>query len=269
MPHAIAKQSGVKKAEKKALSRDKYLSRAVSKALEILELMQIHQSPMALNEIASHIQLSKTSAFRLLRTLEAAGWLRTNGLGSYYFVPEIRSTVPAQFLIRLLRAATPCIQELSRTLRETVSLAALFENRIEVIAVVESPEIIRMSNVVGHILPPNASSLGKVIAAFQKQERRDKLLRSLGTYRFTSHTITDAAELTREFERVRAQKFAVDREESVSGGCCFGVPIYGESDQVAAAVSISIPKGRLGDENHEHSIIAALKASAQQISANL
>ena len=119
------------------------------------------------------------------------------------------------------------MQQLSRQLRETTSLAALFDNRIEVIAVVESPQPIRMSNIVGHILPPNASSLGKAITAFQNEERREKLLRSYGVYRFTEHTITDRTDLDREYARVREQKFATDLEESVSDGHCFGVPIFG------------------------------------------
>lgn len=246
---------------------DKYVTRAVTKALDIVELLQTRQSPMTLNEISTEIQLSKTSAFRLLRTLEAAGWLRTNGNGSYNFVPEIRSTVPPQFIIRLLRVATPLLKELSETLRETVSLGVLFENRIEVIAVIESPELIRMSNVVGHIVPLNASSLGKVITAFQEQERREKLVRSVGSYRFTNQTITDRVELAREFQRVRNQGFAVDREESVNDGCCFAVPIRSDSGGVPAALSVSMPKARLGDGAHEKAIVDALRATADQISA--
>ena len=69
-----------------------------------------------------------------------------------------------------------------------------------------------MSNVVGHIVPPNASSLGKVITAFQTQEQREKLLRSYGFWRFTERSITDALQLQQEFDRVRADKFATDRE---------------------------------------------------------
>ena len=50
-----------------------------------------------------------------------------------------------------------------------------FENRIEVVATVESPHLIRMGNTVGRILPPHASSLGKAVTAFQREEVRDRL----------------------------------------------------------------------------------------------
>jgi len=58
---------------KKAEDGGQYFSRAVSKALESLELLQLRQGCMTLDEIARQVQLSKTSVFRLLRTLEAAG----------------------------------------------------------------------------------------------------------------------------------------------------------------------------------------------------
>jgi len=138
-----------------------------------------------------------------------------------------------------------------------------------VIAVVESPQTVRMSNVVGHILPPNASSMGKAVTAFQTEDRREKLLRSHGVYRFTDHTLTDGSELGAEWERVQLQKFAVDREESVYDGVCFAVPIFGESGEVNAAISLSLPKARLRNAEHEAAMVKALTAAAAQIAADL
>jgi DNA-binding IclR family transcriptional regulator len=253
----------------KSRDKDQYFSRAVAKALEALEVLQAADGPMALHEVAQRLQLSKTSTFRLLRTLETSGCLRAGEWGKYSLAPGVNSLVSTLTVARLLRAGIPLMQQLSRQLRETTSLAALFDNRIEVIAVVESPQPLRMSNIVGHILPPNASSLGKVITAFQHEERREKLLRSYGVYRFTDHTITDRADLEREYARVREQKFATDLEESVSDGHCFGVPIFGSTGDVGAAISLSLPKARVGDDDRRKSILAALGATAGQIALEL
>lgn len=248
---------------------DQYFSRAVSKALETLELVRAQPGPMSLQDIARQIQLSKTSALRLLRTLEAGGYLVPTGWGSYALAPGTHSVVSTQFLAKLMQAGTPRMQELVREIHETVSLAALFENRVEVIAVVESSHTLRMSNVVGHILPPNASSLGKVICAFQTTERREKLLRSYGIYRFTEHSITDRNELDREFAQIHAQGYALDREESIYDGNCFGVPIFIEAGEATAAISISVPKVRVRDAKHEKQIVGKLKEVAGQIAAEL
>ena len=58
---------------------DKYFSRAVCKALEALEFLRNETNSMSMNEIAQRLQLSKTSAFRLLKTLESMGYVTQDG----------------------------------------------------------------------------------------------------------------------------------------------------------------------------------------------
>ena len=263
------KNRGRKPVSAKEPDRSRYYSRAVGKALEILELIERSGTPLALHEIARAIRLSKTSAFRLVCTLEASGYVLTTTAGTYRLVPELCRAVSTQFIMRLMRASMPVMQDLSRDLRETISVAALFENRIEVIAVVESQEILRMGNVIGHILPPNASSLGKVIAAFQTEECREKLLRSLGLYRYTPNTITDRRELDHEFARVRDRGSAADREESVGDGYCFAVPIVDEAGEVPAGISVSLPKFRYRDMAQEEDLIEALRTAAARIAEGI
>ncbi len=176
---------------------------------------------------------------------------------------------PTQWLSKLVRVALPHMQALTQETAETISLAALFENRIEVVAVIESPHVIRMSNVVGHILPPNASSLGKAIIAFQPPAGRERLLRSFKIYRFTDHTITDPRDLAHEYENVSSQGFAVDREECANDGICFSVPVFGPAEEVSAAISLSMPKFRLRGQEHEKSIISSLRATAAMLTRDL
>jgi DNA-binding IclR family transcriptional regulator len=256
------------KSTEKPGGRDKYFSRAVSKALEVLEFLQTESDALSMNEIAMRLQLSKTSAFRILRTLETTGYVTQDGRGQYKLAPGIHAVTPTQWLGKLVRVAMPHMQALNLELTETVSLAALFENRVEVVAVVESPHDIRMSNVVGHILPPNASSLGKVITAFQPPVPRERLLRSFKIYRFTDQTITDQKELSREYENIRLLKFAIDREECAPGGVCFSVPVFGSGGQVSAAISLSMPKTRLGGSDQEKSIISALRTTADELAVD-
>ncbi len=252
------------------IGADKYFSRAVAKAFEVLEVVQSSQEPIAVNELARHVGLSKTSTFRLLRTLHTTGYLALTDGGQYQIAQGVRCLGPTQSLAKLVRLGTPYLQHITRELRETASLAVLFDNHIEVVAVVESPQLLRMSNVVGNILPPNASSLGKAITAFQTTARREKLIRSFGIYRFTPDTITDANELNQEFERVRAGEFAIDREESVLDGICFGVPVFGGPGRsVSAAISMSSPKSRVPDAGREKAIVQCITAETRKLTAEL
>ena len=117
----------------KSRGKDQYFSRAVAKALETLEVLQAADGPLALNEVAQRLQLSKTSTFRLLRTLETSGCLRASEWGKYSLAPGVNSLVSTQTVARLLRAGIPLMQQLSRQLRETTSLAALFDTRAFVV----------------------------------------------------------------------------------------------------------------------------------------
>ena len=251
------------------VNQDRYFSRAVGKALGVLEYLKRKDEPLSLHELTSWLGGAKTSVFRLLRTLESVGYVMRNDAGLYTLSPDARSLVPGQFVSRLIQAAEPRIKDLVRQFRETSSVACLFDNHIEVVAVVESPQMIRMGNTVGRIIPPHASSLGKAIAAFQSEERREQLLRSYGIYRYTPKTIIDERELRLEFERIRSQGYALEREESHLQGCCFGVPVLLEDQSAIAALSISMPLMRVEGEEQRTSFVAALKKAAQKVASEL
>ena len=61
----------------------------------------------------------------------------------------------------------------------------------------------------------------------------------------------------------------IDREECAYDGICFSVPVFGPNGQVSAAISSSMPKTRLRDAAHEGSIIAAVRATAEQLALDL
>jgi DNA-binding IclR family transcriptional regulator len=194
---------------------DKYFSKVVGKALDVIDILRGSALPLTLNELTMRIQLAKSSVFRILHTLEVAGYIQRDASGRYVVAPELRTTGPGQLRSVLVEAAAPALKELGREFRETVSLAIRFENRIEVVATIESPHLIRMGNTVGRIVPPYASSLGKSVAAFQPEDVRERLVRSYGIHAFTERTLTDEVELKREFERVRSRGYSTDIEESV------------------------------------------------------
>jgi IclR family acetate operon transcriptional repressor len=247
---------------------DPYFSRAVSKALEALDLLSEASEPLTLAQLTAGLSLTKASAFRLLHTLESLNYISKTPSGQYFVAGLHHPHVP-RLVNQMMRVGGDALERLSMEFRETVSLAALFENHIEVVAIVESPQLIRMGNTVGRILPPHASSLGKAITAFQGPEMREKLLRSYGTPILTPRTISDQIALRQEFTLIQQRGYAEDREESTLGGCCFGAPIL-RSDKVAVgAVSLSMPQMRLTGPELQAEIIEAVSRTARDITSVL
>lgn len=246
----------------------RYVSRAVAKALVLLEVLGKPGQSAQLTELAAAVKLTKTSAYRLLFTLEEAGYVGRDPEGRYSLRPQARSGVRGKLVARLLEAASPHMRNLVRELRETTGLAALFDNHIEAIAVVESPQIVRMGNTVGRILQPHASSLGKCITAFQSESRREHLIHSYGVTPMTPNTITDETVLAEEFARIRKLGYATDRGETCVDGYCFGAPIRDGNGDVVAAISISIPRTRLEGMSTER-VVEAIISAADAISAEV
>lgn len=246
-----------------------YHSRAVAKALEILEVLGSAGKPVALNQLTQKVGLSKASVFRLLFTLEETGYLAKDPQGNYTLKHDFRPSVRDKLHAGLLKVANPVLTELTREFRETTGLAVLFDNHIEVISVVESPQTVRMGNTVGRILQPHASSLGKCITAFQPEQRREHLLRSYGVNPITKNTIVDENALADEFRRIREAGSALDRGETCLDGQCFGAPIYNPDGEAFAAISISLPVSRLGTPSHQARILERIVGAAAKIGKSL
>ncbi len=246
----------------------KYFSKVVGKALGLLELLGRSSKPLRLNELTEQADLPKSSVFRILYTLEAAGYILRDESGSYRVAADARPWVEGSFVKDLVGVATPVMAALRRKFHETVSLSVLFNNHIETVAVVESPQLIRMANTVGRIIPPHASSMGKSITAFQDEKRREMLLRSYGLQRFTRHTIVDEEDLGRELDRIRKRGWSEDAEESTDEGCCFGAPIF-VGDEVRAALSVSIPKSRVPEGEARSEMVRSVLETTELISRQI
>jgi len=249
--------------------KDRYFSRAVSKALELLSLLEQLDAPSSLNALASAVGLTKSSAFRLLYTLESLNHIRRDDAGNYLRAHsglKIENAFPR----RLLEAAATPMRKLSMEFRETISLSHLLENHIEVLSVIDSPHLIRMANIVGRILPPHASSMGKAITAFQSPETRSRLIHSYGMTCFTPRTIGDEQQLEDSLNQIRISGISYDDEENTQGGFCIGVPIFWPGKEVRAALSLSMPKVRLSQEqNSVEACAASLQEAAKQIAQAL
>src|SRR5207244_1020425 len=106
----------------------RYFSRAIGNALRVLEILQQSRRPLALTDVTQQAKLPKSSVFRILRTLEIAGYLQR--LEGDRFAPtQVAATMPSQLATQLL-AAGALMKQLSHEFGETISLALLFENHI-------------------------------------------------------------------------------------------------------------------------------------------
>ncbi|MFH1964465.1 MAG: IclR family transcriptional regulator [Acidobacteriota bacterium] len=248
--------------------KDRYFSRAVSNALKILDLLRAEPTPLGLSEITRKTGINKTSIFRFLYTMEVTGHVIRDETGRYNISGSGLEYSPEITPDRIKEAALPHMRKLRSSYSETVSLGVLLKNHIEVIQVLEGPHLIRMSNQVGRIIPPHASSIGKAITAFQDEAKQERLVNSFGMLRLTEKTILDEGRLKQEYSEIRRMGWSHDNRESAIEGECFGAPIQLRGKTVAS-VSISFPVFRGLEGKKLQVMLEDLKTTAKNVSVEL
>jgi len=246
---------------------EQYYLRSIGRALDVLNCFD-GQTPLSLKDIGRRIDLPESTLFRVLLTLEKHEYLQRHRDGTYQLAPKLVFGWLAQAANRVRDIARPEVEQLANQFNETVSVAYLFDDRIHVLDCMETFHEIRMTNKIGRVLPPHCSAMGKVITAFQDRSLADRILEVYGLAPRTDKTIVDRHKLFKEFEQVRKDGVACDREESIRGGICFGAALRIEGKPVVAAISLSTPVMRMTKER-EKEIQAAVAVSAAKIAALL
>jgi len=243
--------SNVGLAIEKESSEPSVSSRALAKGLEILDHLGAADEPLSLGEIAAATRLGKPSTLRLLQTLASLQYVQKDADGNYRRGIRMPGSDTQSWTERLLSTAMTEMTRLNHDLAETVTLAAMVGDHIRVIHTLESSHQIRMSNYPNRILPPYASSLGKAIASFQDPNHTQLLIQVFGLYQITDKTVTEPLLIREDLQRTRERGYAVEFEETVVGGCCFGAPIVEHDGLVRSGISLSLPRTRLTPQLEE------------------
>lgn len=102
------------------------------KALDILRLVCASPDGMRLNEIADHLELKKPTAYNLIRTLRARGFLDKDNANRYYAGNAIRELSDLRHNTILLKAAGRELRRLHRMFPEAVlTFAELLPGGVE------------------------------------------------------------------------------------------------------------------------------------------
>lgn len=218
------------------------------KGLRVLEWMARAERPCGATELAKALDLTKSNAHRILKTLQTAGFVRHHGENGRYAMTfklwELGQLAVTRLDLKL--ESRNAMSWLAAQSRETVHLSILDGQEVVYLDKIESQEPVRAYTTVGGRAPCYAVATGKALLAWQPPEVRDKVMQHLE--RFTASTLADAALLGPELARIREQGFAVNLgewRESVGG---VAAPIRDAEGEVVAAIGISGPRIRITAE---------------------
>ena len=245
-------------------------SAAVERALAMLEAVAQESDGLSNAEISRKLNIPKSSASYILRTLETQGYLtRDTESGRYRVGLKILSLSRGALGGRDVRGiALPIMRHLTQQTGLTCHLAVLDGPDAVYIEKVEPEGFIRMDTWVGRRMRVHATSVGKAIVAHIAQEQLERILRKSGMEKRTPKTIVTLPRLLKELEKVRTQGYAVDDEENNLGARCVAAPVFGDHGAIEASLGLSGTTQQVSPQTMPR-ILEALKDSARHISMGM
>jgi DNA-binding IclR family transcriptional regulator len=239
---------------------------SIDRAVVLLRAVGEAATPPSLAELAESASLNRSTAWRLLLTLEHHGLVdRDPDSGRFVLGHEVGRLAVRGGHAALVRRARPALVAL--TAQTGMSSVLAVPTPTEPVAIDQiDPPGRPEPNMVGWRLPAHATAAGKLWLAFLNGDERDELL-SQPLARFTDETVTDRAALADDLARIRQTGLAVDRDEWDAGWTAVGAPVE-HGDSIVAMVSAMATSQRFERESAEE-IGARVKAAAAAVGAAL
>lgn len=197
-------------------------------------------------EVAAQLKMAKSSTHDLMASLAKLGFLNKTEENRYrlgWRLVTLSETLLATTELR--KEAHPVMEDLATQYQETIHLAVLDDTQAVYVDKLEGRQAVRVElTSLGARLYAHCSALGKVLLAYSPEQEVKRIIQIAGLPRFTENTITDQEELLQNLIKIRKQGFAYDMEEILPDLCCVAAPIHNYTDQVIAAISMSIPAYR-------------------------
>lgn len=242
-------------------------TQSVDRALTVLD--GLAAGPRSLSDCARMLDVNKSTALRLLQTMEQRGYVAHDDRHRYRLgrqVFAVAQAALAQWDVRMV--ARPHLERLNAQTGQTVHLAVRDGGDVVYVDKLEAHAGIRMYSRIGLTAPLHATAVAKVLIAALPEADRRAVAGGIDYAPFTDRTITRCADYLAELRGVAARGYATDRREHESFVNCVAAPIHDGSGAVIAAASLSVPTVSL-DEQGVRALLPLLLRATADISADL
>lgn len=231
----------------------------LEKGIAVLEYLSLHPMGDTLQEIKTTLDISQTTAYRILNTLVRLDYLLYNEDSKRYRLSRKLLTLGFRSLNEhnLLETVLPRLRDLRDQVKETACFGVLGSKKGIFIEQAQGHHTFRFVLSPGKPFELHCSAPGKAIMAYLPDTVRNRYLSYMEYTRFNDRTISTEEAYLRELENVRRYGYALDNEEELSGVICVGAPVFNYTGYPCGAIWISGPKDRLTKE--------VIKTSARQI----
>ncbi len=253
-------------------NHERYMVPGLTRGLEILKLLSTEGGVLALTEIAKHLKISRSSAYRLLYTLEHLGYVeRVEDSKRYRLGPRVLD-LGFGYLSSLDVVSTARLP-LER-LRDELNMSAhlVIRDGLDVVYLLRCAANNYMtSNVhVGTRFPAHATSHGQVLLADLSDDEIAGMYRNVRMKAFTSDTPTSVSKLLDRVREARAKGCLVAWGLFDRGLASVAAPVRDATGRAIAAINVTCPITQFESKAiFEKRAVSKVVATAAAISRDL
>lgn len=214
---------------------DKYRAPALSKGLDILELLASEADGKTQVEIAKTLGRTTSEIFRMLMVLRKRGYVDLSEDDDRYSLTtkmfEVAHRHPP--IKQLTSIAGDAMQRLADRINQSLHLAILHAGRILVIAQVDCPDNNITSVRLGAHIPLYDTASGRALAAFMEEDALQRLLADAG-----DAPEEKKAAFLADLPNVRALGYCESPSLTIEGVVNLSAPVFDFSGKAVGAVTI-------------------------------
>ena len=222
-----------------------YSITSVKTALNILKLFNKVNQPLSLTEICARTGLNKSTALRMVYTLNEEGFLvlseetKKYKLGTY----ALQLGLSALYSLNISKIAEPLLKQLADETGFLVQMAIYENNHTIIIAKIypltKSPFNYRLASDVGGVMPTYCTGIGLLFLSQESDEYIRNYLDEIELISYTSTTETNVDKIMERISLIRSQGYAINNGEYDEGVLSICRPIYDHTHRMIAGISLS------------------------------
>jgi IclR family transcriptional regulator, pca regulon regulatory protein len=243
---------------------------SLARGLAVIRAFSDHGGSLTITRLSELTGFSRAAVRRCLYTLAKLGYV-SPGPRSFNLEPKILELGHAYFSSTpLAPAAQPILNRLCEVVHESCSVSIL--DSLDILYVARASTTVRLLSVdlrVGSRLPAYCTSMGRVLLAFQSEERMREYFAKVAFTQYTKRTIISRSRLVQELADVRKKGYAIVDQELELGLRSIAVPVQLRNGTVVAAMNVGTQAARIPILELRERIFPQLRASAQRLSSLL
>lgn len=239
---------------------------SLEKAIKILDCFSFDQQYCTIETICKLVGIPKTTAYRLLYTLEMNGLIHYNQDDATYCLGMKALHYGGVVLGRLdiRKVASPYITALHQKTGYSVTLSILEGDRLVFIDKCEG-EGLGYTSSIGRSRDPHFGSPGRVLMAFLDEDKVEQMLEAAPLKKYTDFTLTDPVAFKQELHNIRQLGYGTDFDEIILGASAIAAPVRNRWNLVSAVVTVVGPTQSM-KEYPTDALIQQVTECAKQIS---